>query len=320
MFLAKPFIVFALLSLILPGVSACSDCSICDGGTYGSECDDGDCYCYCVDGNIVYVGPCGSGAACFSESATVNVQGKNARVTMKELQVGDEVLTDIGRYQAVYAFGHYHSTKTSKFLSIQTDEGSTVEVSSEHLLFLQGKRNPVSASSVHVGDILSPGSKVKKIGIVTRKGVFAPLTPDGTLMVNGIRASTYAALQDTDEYAEFQGGARFMAQHTGIHLVLTPFRMLCRGGSFAFCQSYNEDGMPYHIANGIRILKWADRQNVTLQMILFLPAFLFFGALMVLEKILFSGFFLRMAIFSMTTAFFLWESKPRLTMLKGKLQ
>ena len=45
-------------------------------------------------------------AACFSEVSTVQVQNKGP-VAMKDLQVGDYVLTANNEYQPVYAFGHW---------------------------------------------------------------------------------------------------------------------------------------------------------------------------------------------------------------------
>lgn len=108
------------------------------------------------------------------------------------------------------------------------------------------------------------------------------------VMVNGIQASCYVALQkDNDEYAMFQGGIPFVSQQTGIHWVLSPFRMLCRVDSFGFCHSYNHDGIPYYISNGIEILQWAEKQHLIFQIILFIPAFVIFGVLMVMENVFF---------------------------------
>ncbi|MEL6803028.1 MAG: hypothetical protein AAFO91_04495 [Bacteroidota bacterium] len=44
--------------------------------------------------------------ACFSEVATVQVEGKAGSVATPDLKVGDTVLTGNGDYQPIYAFAH----------------------------------------------------------------------------------------------------------------------------------------------------------------------------------------------------------------------
>lgn len=224
---------------------------------------------------------------------------------MNNLQVGDRIQTYQNKYEAVYAFAHAHATFKTDFLEIHTSDGSHLEVTSEHLLYVSGKSNPVRASSIQKGDQLAPfDTTVTKINpLNNKKGIYAPLTASGTLIVNsGILASSYAVLvQDTNEYAHFQDGTQFLAQHDGIHLFLAPFRMVCRGKlamGLHPCNSYKENGMPPYVDGGIRILRWANDQTVTAQILLCALAYPVFGLFMVLEQIVFhNGLSLLLLVF-----------------------
>lgn len=88
---------------------------------------------------------------------------------MADLQVGDMVLTKGNNgYEPVYAFGRWIPTKPSKILQIHTTtqdttptsnsstvtKEATLETTEEHLIYLQGKPNPIRADSIKVGDYL----------------------------------------------------------------------------------------------------------------------------------------------------------------------
>ena len=71
----------------------------------------------------------------------------------------------------------------------------------QHLVFVDGKTNPVRADSIQVGDRLqaeTSNAVVKKIMLVTRNGIYNPLTSSGTIQVNGIAASSYIAFQEEE--------------------------------------------------------------------------------------------------------------------------
>ena len=232
---------------------------------------------------------------CFSGDTTVNVDGKGW-TPMQQLSVGDSILTGKNnQYETVYGFAHYQPKKTAAFLVIQGDDDVELEVTAEHLVYLKGKTNPVRADSIQMGDVLTPsGATVINIGTVTKTGLYTPLTPDGTLLVNGggIKASSYAAVaQHNAEFSEFQDGTKFMAQATFIHLVLSPYRMFCHitsmMGDAKACDAYGEDGLPSYVSWGIKILRWADEQSLMAQVVMFACALAFFGTVMVFEHLLF---------------------------------
>ena len=78
-------------------------------------------------------------------------------------------------------------------------------------MFLDGKQYPIPASEVKVGDELKHlGStmkmmklKVTKIDYVHRRGFFSPITEDGTLVVDGIVASSFSVHPEKSDLASF---------------------------------------------------------------------------------------------------------------------
>jgi hypothetical protein len=211
-------------------------------------------------------------------------------VKMADLQQGDHVLTGGNTYQPVYAFGHYKADEPANFIQLTTASASTLEMTGQHLVYVADKVNPVRADSIKVGDVLRSASDadatVIKISNIQRKGVYAPLTPSGSVVVDGVLASSYISLQsNAKEFVELQGGITpGMSQHDYVHLGLSPFRLVCMGISSSLCSSYNEDGMPHYAAFGIKLNKWAHAQNVALQTLTLLAVILLSGVCMMLEN------------------------------------
>lgn len=251
----------------------------------------------------------GNDAGCFPRNALVDVLGAGA-TPLGNIQVGDSVLTANGQYEPVYAWGHYNPTKQAEFLRFEASAGQkkitntkVLEATGDHLVFLQGKTNPVRADSIRVGDVLqgAGGSSrtsdqvVRKISTIERDdGVYSPLTPSGTVVVNGIAASTYIGLQgqNNPEFAEFKDGkSTFLSFHEFVHMTLSPYRMICSLGSLfsirgKICHAYSEDGVPLYAAYGIKLAQWVERQNLALQWILFLSIGALGGAFLFVENLL----------------------------------
>lgn len=232
------------------------------------------------------------GIACFSNEVTAQVQNKGS-IAMKDLQVGDKILTSTGTFEPIYAFGHYHPEKTAEFIQLTTTTAS-VEISGNHLIYVANKHNPVRADSIKVGDCLRTdsgmGSAVTKIRTVRRKGAYAPLTEKGKLVVNdGLVVSSYLALQDVSatEYLQLQTGkyAALLSHHSYAHMGLSPFRLLCLGVSSKFCTSYNEEGISTYPALAIQVNLWAHQQHALVQLLVILALILLTGSCLVLETL-----------------------------------
>jgi len=217
---------------------------------------------------------------CFSADATVEVLDKGP-VAMKYLNIGDKVLNGSSKtYEAVYAFAHLDFTAEADFLKISTSviyQDSPFEITSEHMVFVKdgkdGKSRAVRAGSLQVGDILDGGVSgaitIAKIESTSRKdGLFAPLTASGTILVNGVVASNYISLQPAgNEYPVLANDLALpISQHTGIHIGMTPFRMLCMGVSSSFCDGYMIDGKPFWVDWGIKLATFADHQSLLVQL------------------------------------------------------
>lgn len=175
----------------------------------------------------------------------------------------------------MYAFGHLDKEAKGKFLQIITDQKAPLEVTGTHMLFVASKPYPVQAGSVKIGDVLRSedaymGLKVKRINTIEKPGLYAPLTPSGTLLVDGILASSYIALQDSgDTYLEIGDGWLQIAHSAFVHLYLTPFRLTCMGISTDICQVYTANGIPPYIDYGMKLVHWADQQHVAVQALMF---------------------------------------------------
>ena len=138
-------------------------------------------------------GPGGDGSdICFSAFDTVEAQGKGM-ISMDSLEIGDYVRSGKD-FSQVFSFAHLDLDREANFLQIHT-EGSVapLEITDNHMLFRNDKA--VSAKEVSVGDMLGD-NKVTKITSVKRTGLYAPITYDGSIVVNGIKSSCYVQFLD----------------------------------------------------------------------------------------------------------------------------
>jgi Hint module len=224
-------------------------CQLCDFFDDGDE-DDGD-----EDD-----GDGGGGIACFSKVATL--QTPEGPVTMQDLQIGDRVLTATGTYETVYAFGHYHPSQPADFFQLHHSLGNknqALEVTADHLVFLQGKAAPVPAQNIQVGDNLmtsnsEDAASVTEITKIRREGIYAPLTMhSGTVVVDGVVASSYVTLDASNPNKQ-----QLLNDHQLVHMALSPYRLLCNGVSHTFCETriYMDNGMPHYAHYGMQLLNW----------------------------------------------------------------
>lgn len=183
-------------------------------------------------------------SGCFPGESTVMMEdGEELR--MADLKVGDKILT-IDRVTGelkttdVILLMHKNTHSVANFLTI-TAEGNAestyqerrITLTPNHLLYVHDGSNDTSrwrpraifAENVRVGDHVyfnsfGPNSKdftsAKVISIekVRRRGVYAPLTAEGSLIVDGIVASSYAVFDNEDIS----------------HALFFPLRMLWRWG------------------------------------------------------------------------------------------
>ena len=243
-----------------------------------------------------------SSSSCFSAVSTVQVEGKEEPVAMKDLKLGDKVLTS-NEFQPIYAFGHQDKSRLASFLQISTAEEThlgPLEVTGEHMVYVSNKRAPVRSDSIQVGDTLlfseavgehPVATLVTKITMIDRPGLYAPLTRDGTIVVNGIVASNYVVVQKNDGSVQLTANANQpmvlpLHQADLAHIALSPLRLICEKVSPKFCEPRfhdSETGMHKFVANWLDFVAWSENQPFLLQMILLALGLLLTCALWALE-------------------------------------
>ncbi|XP_056122902.1 indian hedgehog B protein [Rhinichthys klamathensis goyatoka] len=158
---------------------------------------------------------------CFPGEALVTMEDGTHR-PIRDLRAGDLVLASMGSdgtgdlvYSEVLTFLDRSPIAQKHFYVISTEDGANVSLTAAHLLFawvgncsrggqpMPGALRAIFASDAQPGQcllIVDEGELRKRVSRITRvevredQGVFAPLTAHGTLVVNGVVTSCYAAV------------------------------------------------------------------------------------------------------------------------------
>lgn len=271
------------------------------------------------------------GLGCFAPDATASVKNVGW-VPMKDLKVGDKVLTSSGTYQPIYSMFYSSATQETPYLQIHTSENENVtdmrplELTANHMLQVAGYDNVIPAWQVKVGDFIYvmdqdeqhnslPMSiqqqsfrpvRVNEIQNVIRRGLYNPLTPDGTIVVDGIVASAYASPLGTehvhlfrrdspsnvaatiDDAMNVDDGWKVMAYQDFAHILLSPYRSMCLYVSMDMCQpsphnnNNASEGWHWHRRVGHLLLRVWIHQHVVVQSLVFGVLVGIFGLLNIL--------------------------------------
>ena len=177
---------------------------------------------------------------CFPGISRAIVKNSNKPKLTKDLEIGDEVLCfDSAKqelvFSPVYMFGHRDPDQTTLYLEIMTAAGM-IFISDKHLLFRQdqsGDPEAVFAEDIRCGDkIYQLDAKkqvedlvpmdVVSIRKTSCKGVYAPFTLAGTIIVDGMLASCYANIKKPSLLE--------LCPHALAHKILAPLRGLFQLG------------------------------------------------------------------------------------------
>lgn len=201
-------------------------------------------------------------AFCFPGDASVQVEGKGLTY-MKDLSLGDKVLTQDNQYDTIYSFGHKNADVTTDYVNIATTAAS-VDISVDHMVYLKGG-NVVPAGIIKVGDeveiIDGTFSPVREIKVVEKEGAFAPFTASGAIVVNGIKASNYVAFQKSANLhiAGIDTGLSF---HTIAHVFQIPHRMWCLHlSSSCTTETYDAQGVSTWVSLPNLFFRFVFAQN-----------------------------------------------------------
>lgn len=130
---------------------------------------------------------------------------------LEELRIGDRVLAldTTGRftYSEVILFLDRNPEQRREFLHLRTASGRTLTVTPSHLLLVVSNTSDTYRLQAVFADRVRPGDRIlihnrlePEIDIVIsteailKQGVYAPLTAEGTIVVDGIVASCYAVV------------------------------------------------------------------------------------------------------------------------------
>jgi len=150
----------------------------------------------------------GSSSGCFPANALVNINELVSPTrSVQDLNIGDEVLTMSADgkllYSPIVAFLDRAPLSMKSFLEVVTEDQHKLQLTPTHLIFTNDSSKPVYASDVQIGSYvytLGPYghsvqlSKVTSVDMVSAVGMYAPLTKEGTVIVDGILASCYAEI------------------------------------------------------------------------------------------------------------------------------
>ncbi|EDV95045.1 protein hedgehog [Drosophila grimshawi] len=148
---------------------------------------------------------------CFTPESTAQLES-GAKKPLGELAIGDRVLSMDAKGQAVYSevilFMDRNLEQMETFVQLHTDGGAVLTVTPAHLITVwQPERqtldfvfadhveelNYVLVVDDATGGELRP-QRVLRVSSVRRRGVVAPLTREGTIVVNSVAASCYAVI------------------------------------------------------------------------------------------------------------------------------
>ncbi|KAM6893456.1 indian hedgehog B protein-like [Xenentodon cancila] len=156
---------------------------------------------------------------CFPGDASVTLEG-GAQKSLSDLQPGERVLASSGSdgsgdlvFSEVLTFLDQDPTMPTLFYNLQTEAGAELSLTAAHLIFVSegncsegavpahGALKATYASDTRPGQCLlvSMGkvgrlSRINRVSVRMGKGVFAPLTLKGTVVVDGVVASCYAVV------------------------------------------------------------------------------------------------------------------------------
>ena len=145
-----------------------------------------------------------SSGGCYPGSATViDILGRRRRMDSLKVEDKVQVMTSEGiRVDPVITFIHRQPEVLQEFIRIATlKKRKILLITEDHLLFVEkgGRASTIPAREVSIGDtVYVKGDQdaletdvVQSISSVTEKGVYAPVTLSGTILVNDVHTSCY---------------------------------------------------------------------------------------------------------------------------------
>jgi hypothetical protein len=177
-----------------------------DNGGYDSTCT-----CNSVSSSVCMQYSCTTTvryASCFPSVSQI-VLADGTFKSLSQIEIGDQVMVSENNvYEPVIAFIHAKREGLYDFLAIEvysslSNSSSTLFVSPNHLIFDFQSGEARFAGKFRVNDRVQfifnakivPG-EIINIKLIKEQGYYAPLTPSGTIVVDGVVASNYATVSN----------------------------------------------------------------------------------------------------------------------------
>ena len=149
-------------------------------------------------------------SSCFPGGSLVRIESTKSEVPLRTLVHGDRVLTMSSEGKPVYSefLGHLHfdSSKVTEYLEIESSD-NMIRVSDNHLIYVSvdGQSRFDYARKIKIGHYILTVNEngvfdqsiVKSISRINAVSLYAPLTSEGTIIVDGVVASCYANVPHT---------------------------------------------------------------------------------------------------------------------------
>ena len=166
-------------------------------------------YLFCLTGE-----PEDDRSRCFPADSTATLEDGTSK-RMDELRIGDKVLSQSESGKLVHSevimfMDRQSQVYVNNYVFIETDEPYTrTTLSRQHLIFVAKTKNatfqPIFASNVKPGHYLKVVrqnsselivARVRRVGEQVKLGAYAPLTTEGTIVVDNVLASCFALVQE----------------------------------------------------------------------------------------------------------------------------
>ncbi|CAF1234920.1 unnamed protein product [Adineta ricciae] len=194
-----------------------------------SQTYDSTCSCLSLNGSVCMHYSCKTtvSISCFASVSRVELPDGSSK-SVSHLQIGDRVRVNKNHtYEPVIAFIHAKQHGLFDFLQITTrsllsNSTSVLLVSPDHLVFDFDSNIARFAGKFLVGDRLQfieneqtvPG-EIISIKLIKAQGYYAPLTPSGTIVVDGVVSSNYATVSNHALAHFFMGAYRWWVNVVG---------------------------------------------------------------------------------------------------------
>lgn len=238
---------------------------------------------------------------CFSGQSVVHVDGKG-QVALCSVQIGDHVEVESGKFEPIYSFGHNDPNTIGTFLQLHLSNGRNLIISHDHLIFTASDScYPIAASQITIGTELVDAHRnnVTVIHItpsVSARGLFAPFTPSGTIVVDGILASSFVAMdRPSSQFLVSYGGLLKLSHQWLAHSFEFPHRVQCHyfhnnknsNNRNKYCPSEMYDnGIAARLVTPLNLWRWFVQQHFMVRGIILAMMAILFSVFSIVEFVI----------------------------------